>query len=101
MISLAMFFNQNDTYVQTRSKKLIYETQDRKHLRDVVSAHFNKHPLRSTKHQDFLKFERALSITENKKLLKTEKGERLTKDQLRELVDLSYSMNVQPNSNSR
>jgi hypothetical protein len=101
MTSLATFFQRDDTYVPTRRKKLVYETQDRKHHRNVVSVHFNKHPLKSTIHQNFLKFERALSISENRRLLTTEEGQRLTKDELRELVDLSYSMNVQPNINSR
>ena len=102
MNSLAAFFQQPETYVRPLPlrKTLIYETQDRKHHQDVVCVHFNKHPLKSMKQKDFKKFERALSLTEDKRLLTTEEDPLLTKDELRELIELSYVMNAQPNTNS-
>jgi hypothetical protein len=70
-----------------------YETRSLKHLREVVIPHFEKHPLRSYKAEDFFKFREVVELMT--------KGRHLHKDGMREILSLEYAINLDPAASSR
>ena len=70
-----------------------YETRSLNHLREVVIPHFERHPLRCYKAEDFLKFKQVVELMT--------KGRHLDKDGMREILSLGYAMNLDPVASSR
>jgi hypothetical protein len=65
--------------------RMSYRVRDRRHLVDVIAPFFLKHPLKTKKRLDFIKFRDVLLLME--------KGEHLTDDGLASVRELAAQMN--------
>ena len=68
-----------------RSQVMTYAVSGRRDLETAIIPFFDRHPLHSTKHHDFLKF-REVVISMQRKEHRTEEG-------FRKIVELAFSMN--------
>ncbi len=93
MEELCQYFQSPLTQLRIDKHIVKYETRSLKHLREVVVPHFEKHPLRSYKAEDFLKFKRVVELMT--------KGRHLDKDGMRKILSLGYAMNLNPAASSR
>ena len=100
MEELCQYFQSPLTQLWIDKHIVKYETRSLKHLREVVVPHFEKHPLRSYKAEDFLKFKRVITNLRLVTELMT-KGRHLDKDGMREILSLGYAMNLNPAASSR
>ncbi len=71
---------------RNREQRMCYRVRSAKHLRERILPFFEKHPLKSKKRLDFLKF--------RKVLLLMERGEHLTPEGIERIRALAASMNT-------
>jgi hypothetical protein len=90
---LAQYFNHGEDRLRLDRYILKYETRSTNHIRDQVIPHFDRYPLRSQKQGGFLKLRRVMEMMN--------RSEHLIKDGLREIISIAYSMNLDPNGQSR
>ena len=100
MEELCQYFQSPLTQLRIDKHIVKYETRSLKHSREVVIPHFEKHPLRSYKAEDFLKFKWVITNLRLVTELMT-KERRLDKDGIREILSLGYAMNLNPAASSR
>ena len=82
MEEVCRYFESPLTQLRIDKQIVKYETRSLKHLREVVVPHFDKHPLRSYKAEDFLKFKEVVKLMT--------KGRHLDKDGMKEILSLGY-----------
>jgi hypothetical protein len=93
MEELCRYFETPLTQLRIDKQIVKYETRSLKDLREIVVPHFEKHPLRSYKAEDFLKFKEVVELMT--------RGRHLDKDGMREILSLGYAMNLDPAAGSR
>ena len=93
MEEVCRYFGSPLTQLRIDKQIVKYETRSLKHLREVVIPHFERHPLRCYKAEDFLKFKQVVELMT--------KGRHLDKDGMREILSLGYAMNLDPAASSR
>lgn len=89
---IAAFFGHGKEQIRKDRYMLKYETTLLKHLRDVICPHFDAHPLRSQKMEDFRIFKKVLAMMAE--------GKHNTRAGMREIIILAHQMNLYPNSKS-
>ncbi len=93
IVKLAQYFDHGENRLRPDRNTCKYETGSANHIRDYIVPHFDQYPLRSQKEGDFLKLKRVMMMMN--------RSEHLTKDGLREIISIAYSMNLDPNGQSR
>jgi hypothetical protein len=71
---------------RNHAERMAYRVRDVKHLREQIIPFFEKHPLKSKKRVDFLKFRDVLLLME--------RGEHLTPDGLERIREIASHMNT-------
>lgn len=93
MEELCQYFKSPLTQLRIDKQIVKYETRSLKHLREIVVPHFEKHPLRSYKVEDLLKFKQVVELMT--------RARHLDKDGIREILSLGCAMNLDPAASSR
>ena len=71
---------------RNHAERMAYRVRGLDHLRDVIIPFFDKHPLKSKKRIDFIKFRRVLQLME--------KGTHLTTDGIEKIRAITTTMNT-------
>lgn len=86
MERIALFFCQTSKSIRSDKSLLKYETRSLTHILTTIIPHFQKYPLQSNKKNDFLAFSKVCVIIQQKS--------HLTSGGLKEILDISYNMNL-------
>ena len=89
MEKIAFFFCQSSNNIRKDKSLLKYETRSLKHILSTIIPHFQKYQLQSNKKNDFIAFSKVCVLLEQKKHLNLQG--------LREILDISYQMNLSEN----
>lgn len=93
MEKVAFFFCQDSQNIRSDKDLIKYETRNLDHILSTIIPHFLKYPLQSNKQNDFLAFSKVCFLLKQKKHLSF-RG-------LREILDISYQMNLSETQESR
>lgn len=90
---LSLFFKTTEKNIRVDRETFKYESRKLEHLVSEVIPHFDNYPLESKKQNDFLKFKEVCLLMKQQK--------HFPKSGLEEIIDLAYSMNLDPTSQTR